>query len=841
MRRLKVRGALAFALLLGAHVAMAGNPKTAVKLRDRARIALERKDYTEAADLLEKAYAEDPSKPAVLKDLAVVLASAGKIEESVARYREYLKLVPTDDAAALAMATTFTWGKEKAQIAEGEKLLTEYLAKHPDADDALLQRARARSWTGQSEAAEADFRAYLAKHPNEEKVKLELALALSARKDPKAFAAAIAIYDAHLAAEPRDMDVVLQRARVHSWLGHTSEAVSDYRAYSKTKPDDEAATVELGRTLAQSKRPEDVAEAIAIFDRRLASHPEDADVLLERARARAWSGQKPQAIADYRAYVTMKPADQVAASELAALDVAALPTPVQTLANLRAYAAQHPEDDQAKLDIASFLSGNKDRAALLEALTIYDAHLTKHPADAGIRLRRARVRGWAGMTKEAVEDFRVYEQTHPSDDALLLEIANVLALGSDPSLAIPLYDAYLVRHPSEVEPRMRRARALLWAGIYAKAEAALKELRAEAKTDEEKTPLDLDLARLYSQTGRRADAMELLDEVIERSPKDAAARAEHARLAIYFGTRVEPRIFYYTDKIGIKVGSIGAEARVMLNRKLAVIADVSAWSVGNKAETIAAGRANLGGYARLRSFEVEAAAGPRLYQFYPASYGARGLARVTPTPWLNSTLTYQYDDIYFDMLQPASISAGIRGHAVYLAAEGTFPFMRVTGRAGSRFLLPTNVSKEATANVQFPIVRPLSVGYNVQYLSWTYTDPSYWSPQAFAAHQLVVRLAQGFQSIGVSYDVQAVGGIAGERIQGTPEAGFGPSFGGSGTISYSPTPRVELRIGGQYSQTVREIPPPAPLGSAPPTPVKQGDSLSRYWWIIGTASATLYL
>jgi Flp pilus assembly protein TadD len=68
-------------------------PAEAERLRARASKALERKDYKEAAELLEKAHKANPKNHTILKDLAVVYAGDGKIDEAAVKYREYLKAV----------------------------------------------------------------------------------------------------------------------------------------------------------------------------------------------------------------------------------------------------------------------------------------------------------------------------------------------------------------------------------------------------------------------------------------------------------------------------------------------------------------------------------------------------------------------------------------------------------------------------------------------------------------------------------------------------------------------------------------------------------------------------
>jgi tetratricopeptide (TPR) repeat protein len=363
----------------------------AERLRGLARDANARKDYRDAAELLERAYRLDPARPATLKDIAVALASDGRIAAAVARYKEYLRIVPGDAPAFLAMATTLSWSKNKFDLQDAEQLLTEYLQAHPDSDDAFLQRARVRAWTG-SDAAVGDYRAYIAKHPDPS-VKLELALALSSHADPKAFAEAIAIYDEHLASDPNDLAIVLQRARVRSWAGRTSEAIVDYRLYLEAKPDDDLARQELARLTASTTKPPDTTitglrarvardvgdekaqlalasalsglqdrasqrEALALLGTYLGKHPADATILLQRARVHGWARMTTEAIRDFHAYLEL-----------------------------------HPEDDAVRLEMANVVALGDEPAA---AIPLYDAYLEDHPDDRATRAHRARVLLWMG-------------------------------------------------------------------------------------------------------------------------------------------------------------------------------------------------------------------------------------------------------------------------------------------------------------------------------------------------------------------------------------------------------------------------------------------------------------
>lgn len=721
------------------------------------------------ASLATVAVADDGSAArAALEEAARALAAKGDIEAAVARYRESLALSPGDGATTLAMAMTLSWSKDRRHLEEAESLLSKCIERVPADGAPLLQRARVRSWLGETQRSVTDYRAYLAKHPSERSVSLELAAALSSSKERESQAEAIAIYDAHLRREPADLDVVLKRARVRSWAGQTAAALVDYRAYLAANAGAHEVELELARMLSWSARVEHRRAAIPLFERQLARRRDDESVVVELAKA---------------------------------------------------------------------LSSIPGKANMLRAIRVCDAHLRRHPGAFEVVRVRGRVRAWAGMTAEAAEDLAAYAAAHPHDLGAALEHADVVSQGRDPSAAIPLYDAYLARRPGDEAARIRRAGALLWAGEYHVAERELDALRGHANHDERRNELDLQLARLYAQTERTAAALDLVEAVVDRAPDDQAALAERARLRAILGPRVEPRFFHYADEGRLFVSAFTVEARAPLARKLSLLADVGAWSLGVPAEELRAGRANLGALFRAGLVQVEGAAGPRLFERFGPDIGARAAVRVQPKR-ANLELSYQYDDLYIDTFQPASISAGIRGHAVHLGGDVELPpRVRLAGRVGSRVLNSDNRSFDAAGRAFVRVVEPLYVGYEGQYLTWRFHDASHWSPQAFAAHLGAVKAAQTLLQGRFAYEATALAGVAGERVEHVPEAGFGLSYGGSASVAYAPAPRFTVRLTGQYSSTIREAPLPSaavalPDGSRAP---------STYWWATASASVTVLL
>lgn len=560
-------------------------------------------------------------------------------------------------------------------------------------------------------------------------------------------------------------------------------------------------------SLSWSKDPTELARAEQMFTAYLAKHPDAAPARLRRGRVRAWMGNTTEAVSDYQAYLST-----------------------------------HPDEDAVTLELARTLSWSKKADERRASIPIFDRYLAKNPTDVDARLARARAHVWVGNITEADRDYVICIERRPTDDALLLERAQALFQGSTPGDAIPLFDRYIEKHPTELAARLARARALLWSGDYGRAEDELEALQRGQLTQAHHDEVDLELARLYAQTARKQTACDILEAILARSPANKDARAELERVSVPLHSRIEPSFSFYTDKANIAVLASSIEGRLALTRRFGILVNTTGYSLGTAAETLYAARTSLGAWGIYKSLEAEASIGPRFYEYFKPKFGASAKLRFTPVRDLRLEASYQYDDIYFDILQPASISAGIRGHALFATGDLRLPArIRITGRIGTRQLLPDNHGLDMSGTALVGLVGPLSVGYNVQFIAWTDNDPAYWSPQAFAAHLGIVRLSGMFDHAKFGYDAQAVLGAAGERIARTPDVGFGLSFGGSAALSYEVHPHLLLRLGLQYSQTVRSV-PKIPVGGSSAT-VIEGEDVeieSRYWWLAGSASATVY-
>lgn len=544
-----------------ARLALAG---LLASVKDAGRLA-------EALALYDDALREKPRDVATRLQRARVRSWAGRLAEAAEDYRAVLVRLPARgaiDAAAvrLELARALSWSKEPTLLEEALGRHHELLRARPGDLDTLLQRARIHGWLGRVAESVADFERYLAARPGPE-VRLELARVLQSSKDRPALLRALALYDERLRLRPTDPDALLARARVRGWAGELEGAVLDFDAVLALR-DDGAVRLELAALLRGSQQPAHQRRALALYDVRLAQDAGDAQARLWRARLRAWLAQPREAAADFEAYlartpdeaVTLEYAQALAASRDAAnLDRALVlydqrlakgddpalrlqraRTRVwagrleEGLADYRAYLARGQASAAVRLELADALSASKSAAAQQEAAALFDAHLAAAPDDDAARLKRARVRAWAGDSGPAVLDYRAYLAKHPGESAVRLELAQVLGGDKDPARqreALDIYTRHLAASAGDDAVRLRRARLRGWLGEHA---AAATELR-EYLSRHDEGPVRAELAAALAESGRLDEASAEYARAAAQGARSPEHRLQRARLLLWRG------------------------------------------------------------------------------------------------------------------------------------------------------------------------------------------------------------------------------------------------------------------------------------------------------------------
>ncbi len=142
----------------------------------------------------------------------------------------------------------------------------------------------------------------------------------------------------------------------------------------------------------------------------------------------------------------------------------------------------------------------------------------------------ARVRFWTGQHGEALPVFRKALEMAPQDDSLRREYLNCLSAGGFWDAFVAEAQGYLQRNPDDNEVKSHLADAYILLGEFARARALLAELRQVAKHREAATDR---LVTIELASGRRAEAMALLEGELERVPESHLLRSRRVLLFAY--------------------------------------------------------------------------------------------------------------------------------------------------------------------------------------------------------------------------------------------------------------------------------------------------------------------
>ena len=235
------------------------------------------------------------------KDIAAALEA---IERSEARARE--------DAAAATAREERRRADEEQRRAEEERRAAQAAAE--ESLRALITQARAASGRGDYEAAAAAYRQVLQRDPSHLSARLGLARVFSFERK---YAEALEQYDEALRQAPDNLSARLEKARVLTWSRNYESAlpeferlVKDAEASPKPEVTPERARLEYARALNGAKRYDDaLAQLNQLLPEGKTPGAEDTPVLVEKARAHAFSKRYDEAIRAYDQALELDPQD----------------------------------------------------------------------------------------------------------------------------------------------------------------------------------------------------------------------------------------------------------------------------------------------------------------------------------------------------------------------------------------------------------------------------------------------------------------------------------------------------------------------------------------------------
>ena len=339
--------------------------------------------------------------------------------------------------------------------------------------------------------------------------------------------------------EPTNATTMFLAGEANEKLGNLREAAELYQsALNSTAPPVEA-RVHLARLYILTGAPE---SAMKLIEPGIAQNPNHAGLLTMRGAARQQLGDKIGARADAERAVKLAPADENAVSLLAAIYTRA--GEVQQATDLVSRAAQAPK-------------ASKDM--LLELAQIDLA---------------------AGRRADAVVQLRKVVAIEPKVLAHRYRLAQVLLIDQDLDGAEAALRAAIAQAPENAEPKLALVDFLAARRSPEKATAALRAMSAAAPHD---LPLRLGAAQFYAARGQTSVAVSIYREITKTDgdgPAGQAARNSLARTFLLAGQldNAEPLINQALEKNPRDDDALAARAELSLARgkAAAAIADLRA-------------------------------------------------------------------------------------------------------------------------------------------------------------------------------------------------------------------------------------------------------------------------
>lgn len=230
------------------------------------------------------------------------LADAGDFDAALAVLRPAIQAHQDEfELRWLEAGITGEAGRHAQSVTLYQRLAADFPARAAELrGDLAAERLEADDPHG----AARDYRAWLAAHPDDGAARRGLALAL-ARSD--SLAPALAAYDSLTRAEPADVELALDRARVLSWMDRHDDAIAAYRAILAR--DSANASARLG--VAMNQNWQGLHRRAARTLDSLASRPDaDPEAGKALAFARYWDDDPDGAMRALDGYLGREPGDR---------------------------------------------------------------------------------------------------------------------------------------------------------------------------------------------------------------------------------------------------------------------------------------------------------------------------------------------------------------------------------------------------------------------------------------------------------------------------------------------------------------------------------------------------
>jgi tetratricopeptide (TPR) repeat protein len=565
--------------------ATALNPKDAEVETNLAKSYVWSKQAKAAIPVLRHIIARDPNYPETRLLLARAQNSASQFQEARATYQAYLQRWPADREVRLEFAALLSWNKQYNAALEQYRYI---LKIDPRNLPARLGEARVLSWQGPLEESLIkynDILRYVPDNPEAQRGRAFVLLWMRRYEEAEGFFRELARQN------PADKDIQDALAQIARWKAEAPQreaqaqvdALIKAASASASQGDYPHAIEQLSQAIARAPsddlrfrlgeyylRGGQKDQAIGIFQKLYAEHPDNLDALRELGNAQFQAGRPGDAMATYRSYLQRSPNPGVEVS-LARLLSWSGGSEEATAIYERVLRAD-PRNLEASLGLAQVLSWQQKYP---QSLQVYDGILRDHPLNRDALLGKAQALDWSGQHDQALatlesaasswpqdteiasalssarnaarqraleakaraaasapidERIRMARETlahDPNNVGALRELAEIYQGKRDYRQAVSYFEQALKQNPSDRGLQLGLAQVSGWSGNYDRAIALYRGLLAQDPSNRDER---LELAKLLSWSGHKPESIEEYGVILQRSPNDVEAHLGRARV-----------------------------------------------------------------------------------------------------------------------------------------------------------------------------------------------------------------------------------------------------------------------------------------------------------------------
>ncbi|HEY0075897.1 MAG TPA: tetratricopeptide repeat protein [Abditibacteriaceae bacterium] len=479
-------------------------------LRGLGEIRRRQQRYSEAVDFFRRAILLDPADIKARVGLSQSLRGLKNYEEALVESEKALALDPANLPARVIHVQLLS---DNNRGEEADKELEALMGSLPEKPSPEIYAALGQAFTGLRNypAALQILQRGQQDYPNDAFIARNVAETLTYAKR---WDEAITAWDALIAADAKDADAVLGKARVYNYSAREDQAEPLYRRVLELEPENYQAQAELADVVG---RRGNWPEAINLYRSALAKNQGDLPTRVELARVLRYTGRYAESEQELNQVLAIDARFAPALTERGILrgqnkryDLA--------IADLEEALRLTPNDVNAQFGLAEVLSYNKRYD---ESIALYRKALDQEPDNQKGRVQLGLALSYASRGDEALKEFDTVLASNPANMSAQIGKADTLARMRRFPESIALYQAILQTDANNRRANAGLAEAYIYSKQYTQA-ITLYDRLVTAYPDD--VNLAIDRGRAYGYAGLHSEAVKILRPIVAANAENIEAR-----------------------------------------------------------------------------------------------------------------------------------------------------------------------------------------------------------------------------------------------------------------------------------------------------------------------------